>query len=92
MRNTICNADSANTANGAIRKWPCGRKSCLQDRRAELEDLVLEVTKVRQDQPDNQDPVGRGLYIERSKKSNMIGDKVRMLGNCYVVRHDHLSK
>ena len=57
----------------------------LQDRQAELEDLVLEVTKARQDQPDNQDPVGRGLYVERSKKSNMLGDKVRMLGNCYVL-------
>ena len=64
----------------------------LQDRRAALADLVQEVTKVHQDQPDNQDPVDRGLYVERSKKSNMLGDKVRMLGNYYVVRHDHLSK
>ena len=57
----------------------------LQDRRAALADLVQEVTKVHQDQPDNQDPVDRGLYVERSKKSNMLGDKVRMLGNRYVL-------
>ena len=40
----------------------------LQDRREALEDLALGVTKAHQDRVDNQDPVDRGLYVERSKQ------------------------